>query len=516
MTIDILKTSTEVFEWRNSQTRKVHFIPTMGGLHDGHTQLIKSAQKSLPNSAASVLVSVFVNPLQFGPEEDFASYPRNEDQDCQIAKNSGAQAIWLPSIEEVFTKGVDEHFKVKVPETLKAHLCGLHRKGHFDGVANVIIRLLALTKPDLLILGEKDWQQLIILRNLVQDLGLAVKIKTVATVREKNGLAISSRNQFLNPLDKEIAIGLQQELSAASKKFQSGKEISLNKIRSSLRQRGLKVEYLEVVDPHLLHPVKPSNKISLLAAAVLCGTTRLIDHTFLMKRKPIVAIDGPAGAGKSTVTKAFADKLGLIYLDTGSMYRAVTWLTQKHKIEPDNEEALLHMLKELEIKFEKTKTGEQKVLLNKKDVSYEIRTPEVTSLVSTVAAQKVVREALTAQQKHMGIHGGLVAEGRDIGTTVFPDAELKVFLTATAAERARRRAKDMQDRGFPSVSLKELETEIKQRDELDSTRKLSPLIQAKDAKKVITDGMTIEEVIDVLLELFRSKIPEEVWPSPTF
>jgi pantoate ligase/cytidylate kinase len=154
------------------------------------------------------------------------------------------------------------------------------------------------------------------------------------------------------------------------------------------------------------------------------------------------------------------------------------------------------------------------VLLNGHDVTDAIRHPDVTAQVSQVAAHRCVREALTHQQRAMGTRGGLVAEGRDIGTAVFPDADLKVFLTATVAERARRRAQDLALRGFPVPDLAELESLIAERDHLDANRETAPLLQADDALEVITDGLGIEEVISLLVDLFRERIPEEAWPGP--
>ena len=140
---------------------------------------------------------------------------------------------------------------------------------------------------------------------------------------------------------------------------------------------------------------------------------------------------------------------------------------------------------------------------------------KITSIVSLVAAHRSVREALTIQQREMGISGGLVAEGRDIGTAVFPKAELKIFLTASATERARRRILDLKNKGFSVPSLKELENQIKERDRIDSTRENSPLVKAQDATELVTDGMSIDKVIETIEELFRVKVPEEVWPTPS-
>ena len=140
---------------------------------------------------------------------------------------------------------------------------------------------------------------------------------------------------------------------------------------------------------------------------------------------------------------------------------------------------------------------------------------DVTSIVSLVATQPLVREELTTQQKAMGESGGLVAEGRDIGTTVFPDAELKIFLTASTTERARRRMIDLQNQGFSKPDFDNLKQQINERDHMDKSRSISPLIKAKDAKELVTDGMNIEQVIEVIEQLFREKVPEEVWPTPS-
>ena len=347
-----------------------------------------------------------------------------------------------------------------------------------------------------------------ILRRLVVDLDLGVVVKGVPTVRESDGLALSSRNQYLFSADRARAAALPAALRHADP---SDPESS---VRQSLAEAGLEVEYVERVDPRTLQPCGAETAISLLAAAVRCGTTRLIDHVFLMTRQPLVAIDGPAGAGKSTVTRAFAERMGLVYLDTGAMYRSVTWLVQQNGVDPQDAASIAPLLNDLDLQLRSLPGGGQQVLVNGQDVSDAIRSPEVTASVSAVAAHRCVRQALTAQQKAMGAKGGLVAEGRDIGTAVFPDADLKVFLTATVGERARRRALDLDQRGFPVPERSELEAQIAERDHLDSTREEAPLVQADDALELVTDGMSIEAVIDALVEQFRSRVAEEAWPTP--
>jgi len=514
LNLPILKTKSQLKKWRNQQQGQINFVPTMGSLHKGHKQLIEVAQTISGKESDAVLVSIFVNPLQFGPNEDFEKYPREIEKDCQIALDSGANAIWAPQLEDIFPGGINSHFKLKAPINLTSHLCGAMRAKHFDGVATVVIRLLNLVKPNTLILGEKDWQQLIILKKLIKDLNLNLKVKSVPTIRDNDGLAISSRNKYLSQAEREKALNLPSKLSTVAKNFFDGKNIDLKTIKTSLAANDLTVEYLEIVNPENLQLIENPSKLCLLAAAVHIGSTRLIDHKFLMNRYPIVAIDGPAGAGKSTVTKIFAKKMGLTYLDTGAMYRAVTWLIQEKNIDPQDEKKVGMTLKDLNLHLEISNSGNQKVFVNNQEVSHEIRSPEVTKNVSVIASQIGVREIMTAQQKQIGKKGGIVAEGRDIGSTVFPDAELKIFLTATTKERARRRAIDLKNHGFHVPELLELEEQIQERDRLDSTREISPLVKPIDAEELVTDGMHIEEVVETIIEIFRNKIAEEVWPSP--
>ena len=487
----------------------------MGGLHEGHAALIRHA-RVVRATPCSVLVSVYVNPLQFGAGEDFSRYPRDLETDCTLARQAGADAVWCPTDGEIYPTGSDQVFRLQVPLNLQRHLCGASRPGHFDGVATVVSRLLALVRPSVLVLGEKDWQQLTILRYLVRELALPVRVCGCPTVREPDGLACSSRNRYLTPAQRRQAIVLPQRLQeAAAEVGTSDRKIDTAALRASLETAGLAVDYVEVVDPCTLQPATAEQTCRVLAAAVRIGTTRLIDHSVLMTRSPIVAIDGPAGAGKSTVTRVFAERMGLLYLDTGAMYRAVTWWVLEQGIDPANASDVAPCLNGLEVELDPLLDGVQAVRVNGTDVTEVIRDPRVTAKVSVVAAHACVRSLLTEQQQRLGKRGGLVAEGRDIGTAVFPDAELKVFLTATPAERARRRALDLERRGFEVPALAELEAQIMERDQLDSSREVAPLVQAHDAAELITDGMAIEAVIDALEDLFRMKVPAEAWPGPS-
>ena len=509
----LLRTTAELHAWCAAKRlcgTPVHFVPTMGALHQGHQQLIRRAGEPRGAGPPAVLVSVYVNPLQFGAGEDLERYPRQLEQDRVLAAAAGAAALWAPTTDAIYPDGPAEVTRLLPPASLMAGLCGASRPGHFEGVATVVARLLALVRPQRLILGEKDWQQLVVLRRVVADLGLPPTIEGCGTVRQGDGLALSSRNSYLNAAQLQQAGALPRALQAAQAEARDDGDASalIALVRRQLEAAGLPIDYVAVVAPHTLRPLPRLGPLALLAAAVHCGPARLIDHTFLMTRAPIVAIDGPAGAGKSTVTKAFAQHLGLIVLDTGAMYRAVTWWVQQQRVDPSDAAAVAPLLVGLDLRL----GTDQRVQINGHDVTAAIRSPEVTAQVSTVAAHGCVREALTAQQQAMGQRGGLVAEGRDIGTAVFPDAELKVFLTATVAERARRRAQDLTQRGFAVPELAELEAQIAERDHLDSTRAVAPLQQADDAIELITDGMAIETVIQTLVDLFRSRVPEDAWP----
>jgi cytidylate kinase len=222
--------------------------------------------------------------------------------------------------------------------------------------------------------------------------------------------------------------------------------------------------------------------------------------------KLTIAIDGPAGSGKSTVAKTVAKRLGYTYIDTGAMYRAAACASLQRDIPVEDAEAVVGLTNQLSMRFE-TADDTQKLYVDNTDVSEAIRTPEVTRLSSPVSAIPGVRVRLVEMQREMGKHGGVVMEGRDIGTVVFPNAEIKVFMTASAEERAKRRCNEMLAKGL-HADLGEVAAQMRERDLRDSTRQHSPLTQAEDAVRIDTDGMSIEDVVETVLKLHDERVKE--------
>ena len=214
----------------------------------------------------------------------------------------------------------------------------------------------------------------------------------------------------------------------------------------------------------------------------------------------VVAIDGPAGAGKSTVAQLAARKLGCTYIDTGAMYRAVAWKTLQRK-QPVTDELILDVVKDVHVELAYVE-GKTTVSVDGTDVTGEIRTPEVTAIVSQVAALGPVRSRMVELQRRMAAKGSVLMDGRDIATSVLPDANVKIFLTASIEERARRRFKEMQAKGY-DVSLDELQKDIAARDKADSEREISPLVQAPDAELLDTSHMGIDEVVQAIIDRCR-------------
>lgn len=219
----------------------------------------------------------------------------------------------------------------------------------------------------------------------------------------------------------------------------------------------------------------------------------------------VIAIDGPAGSGKSTLARLLADALGFVYLDTGAMYRALALLAQREGVDPTDEPVLTRLAETMQLKFQRT-NGEQRVLLNGEDVSEAIRHPNIGQLASRISVHSDVRRALVAKQRAIAqqVHG-LVAEGRDTTTVVFPEAILKIFLTASPEERARRRQAQLREQGI-DLPFEEVLREIRERDERDSTRADSPMRQADDAVRIENDHLTKEQTLQRVLELYYERV----------
>jgi pantoate ligase/cytidylate kinase len=482
----------------------------MGALHVGHASLIRRAISE--NDV--VVVSIFVNPLQFGPTEDLNQYPRQLEVDCQLCEELGVDVVFAPSSEEMGATGDTNSIlatSVIPPAKMTAVLCGPFRPGHFTGVATIVTKLLNIVRPDVAYFGEKDAQQLAIIRRVVEDLNLSVVIKGCTTVRESSGLALSSRNKYFTVAEKEQSLVLSRSLFLAKQAFWQGEKNS-SKLIDIVKQEltslpSVKVQYVELVHPQTMEPLSRVDEEGLLALAVYIGKTRAIDNVILHNRQPIVAIDGPAGAGKSTVTRLVAEALGLLYLDTGAMYRAVTWLAMQKNLASDNEREIAQLLENHQLElFAATYPDPIRVSIGGEDVTEAIRTPEVTANVSAIASLGAVRRKLVELQQSWGKTGGTIAEGRDIGTHVFPDAELKIFLTASVAERAKRRMSDLQAKGFENIDLEELRSAIEERDYRDSHRQIAPLEKASDAIEVNTDGLSIEAVTQKIIALYRTRM----------
>lgn len=484
----------------SKEHKSIGLVPTMGALHAGHLSLIARARRE--NDIC--VVSIFVNPLQFAPTEDLQQYPCNLARDQQLCAEAEVDVIFAPTAVEM---GVENGIATTVvpPESMIKRLCGVSRSSHFQGVATIVTKLLNMVGPQRAYFGQKDAQQLAIIRRLVADLNLGVSIVGCPIVREESGLAYSSRNQYLTASEKEVASGLYRGLQQAERVFQ-GKERSRDILLSAFgslvaEEKQIQLEYFDLVHPDTLMSLDKIEDKGLLACAAHVGSTRLIDNIILRVRQPIVAIDGPAGAGKSTVARLVAEGLGLIYLDTGAMYRAVTWLVLRSGIDVTDEPGVAELVSNCQLQLTTTE-----VWINGNNVTQEIRSREVTSQVSAIAAQKAVRRVMVKEQQSWGQKGGVVAEGRDIGTHVFPDAELKIFLTASVGERARRRQQDFVKQKADNISVEQLEKEIADRDLFDSNRSIAPLRKATDAIELQTDNLSINEVTERIISLYHHKI----------
>lgn len=270
-----IQTVREIVRRQRQGGGRIGFVPTMGALHAGHVSLIEAARRD----GTFVVVSIFVNPTQFGPNEDFAKYPRDETGDRARCEAAGAGLVFLPPVEAMYPPGAQTTIHVaRLTETL----CGPFRPGHFDGVATVVAKLFNIVQPDRAYFGEKDAQQLAVLRRMTRDLDLPVEIVGCPIVREPDGLAMSSRNAYLSPAERRQAPSLHQALCLARERVERG-ERDAEAVVAAVRERILaagpaRVDYISVVDAEDMQPVGRIERRVLIALAVRIGTTRLIDN----------------------------------------------------------------------------------------------------------------------------------------------------------------------------------------------------------------------------------------------
>ena len=259
----------------------IALVPTMGFLHEGHVELLRVGR----HKGDKLIMSLFVNPTQFGPQEDYQSYPRDTEGDLQKARSAGVDAVFMPTAKEMYP---DRYQTTVNVEEITQYLCGKSRPGHFAGVTTVVAKLFNITKPHLAIFGQKDYQQLVVIKQMVRDLDMGIDIVGVPTVREKDGLAMSSRNSYLSPEERVSALSLKKGLDLASDLVATG-EKDPTKIKNSVRKLILtqpftEIDYITICDPEKLTDIERVAGSCLLALAVRVGKARLIDNVILRER----------------------------------------------------------------------------------------------------------------------------------------------------------------------------------------------------------------------------------------
>jgi pantoate--beta-alanine ligase len=274
--MQVLRTIGELSPWRVSATPPVGFVPTMGYLHEGHLSLIRRAR----SENGSVVVSIFVNPTQFGPHEDFQRYPRDLERDLGLLDTEQVDAVFTPEVDEMYPTGASTMVEV---EALSDILEGASRPGHFRGVATIVCKLFHLVHPDRAYFGEKDYQQLQVIQRMVRDLRMPVEVVGCPTIREPDGLAMSSRNVYLRPAERQAAVALSQALSEAERLFKDGVRDGSRlqaEVQNMLDKEPLiRTDYVAVVHPHTLQPaVTLAAEGAVICLAVWIGHTRLIDN----------------------------------------------------------------------------------------------------------------------------------------------------------------------------------------------------------------------------------------------
>ncbi|MEQ8330796.1 MAG: pantoate--beta-alanine ligase [Longimicrobiales bacterium] len=259
--------------------RRVALVPTMGFLHEGHLSLVDEGA----SAADRTVVSIFVNPLQFGPSEDLDSYPRDRVRDLELLRARGADLVFAPEVADMYPDGPP--LVTVSPGPMERRLCGAFRPGHFRGVLTVVARLFGLILPDVAVFGRKDYQQAVLIRRMVRDLELRVDVRIGPVVREDDGLAMSSRNAYLSADERADAVGIHQALRRAAELHAAGERRAgalVAAVTDSIaRRRLLEVQYVEAVHPDTLEAVSEAEPGTVLAVAAFCGTTRLIDNVDL-------------------------------------------------------------------------------------------------------------------------------------------------------------------------------------------------------------------------------------------
>lgn len=264
--------------WRDRGNR-IAVVPTMGNLHDGHLSLVDIAREH----ADRIVVTIFVNPTQFGANEDFATYPRSLEEDRERLQEAGVDVLFQPDLATVYPFGSDLATRVSVPG-LTDEFCGAVRPGHFDGVASVVMRLFALVQPHVAVFGQKDYQQQLLIRRMVEDIGLPVQIETGPVIREADGLAMSSRNANLGATDRKTAAGLYRALQGIATEIQSGRQDFAgleNAATWSLEEQGMSVDYVAIRGPRDLQLPVTGDTEYVVLAAVRIGQVRLIDNVLV-------------------------------------------------------------------------------------------------------------------------------------------------------------------------------------------------------------------------------------------
>ncbi len=276
--MEIIKTITEMRHLRLKLTEPVGFVPTMGYLHKGHLALIRQARAD----SASVVVSIFVNHTQFGTGEDFDRYPRNSELDLSLLQKEGVDAVFIPSKAEMYPPRFSSRLEVG---NITQRLEGVSRPGHFNGVATIVTKLFNIVQPTRAYFGQKDAQQAIVIKKMVADLNMNLKVITLPTVREPDGLAMSSRNNYLNPRERRVAVILYQSLALARKLWQQGEndaEYLRNEMVRLIRKEPLAaIDYVSIADPETLEELEEVKPPALVSLAIKIGETRLIDNVVL-------------------------------------------------------------------------------------------------------------------------------------------------------------------------------------------------------------------------------------------